>query len=271
MWDLKGSVAPLVTPFTDSGTGLSEVRLARLIHWLMAKGVEGLLLNTEIGEFTSTSFSERKTVLEIAFREARGNAQILQHITTLNSAASLDLAQHAQRHGARAVVVMPPYYGSYTPDEHIAHIKTIHQYCDLPIILVDPDHKLCANTRQAMGQFERVILAQPFESIWPEGPMISHTTQSYEWVAGSAVCSPLAAIFGHLHRQMDVAALKTWSLSMQDLGVTRLMKQAYSGLIDEMGPCRSPYLPLSMPKANVVQALVLLAKAKEKAAGSPAA
>ncbi len=138
MVELRGHLAPLITPFTDDGSGISEIRLARLVRRLVAQSVGGFVVCSETGEFTSLSFSERKQVLEIVVRECQGALPVLTNISTLNTSSSLDLAQHAHRHGAVAVVMMPPYYGSFTQVEIEWHYKSVSQYAEIPLVVVDP-------------------------------------------------------------------------------------------------------------------------------------
>jgi hypothetical protein len=58
---------------------------------------------------------------------------------------------------------------------------------------------------------------------------------------------------------------------MADMGSVRLLKAAYANMDLDVGSCRSPYLPMSGPQLNVIRALTMLARAKEKATGVPAA
>src|SRR5689334_12427820 len=98
---LRGSFAPLVTPFTDEGSSISEIRIARLIRALREKGVEGFALATETGEFSSLTLAERKNLVEIAMRETQQSMPLIVHVTASATSSVLDLAQHAERHGAK--------------------------------------------------------------------------------------------------------------------------------------------------------------------------
>ena len=137
MLGLSGLFAPVSTPFTDDGETVSEIRLARLVRHLLAHGISGLVCCTETGEFITVNTSERKQVLEIVLREAR-SVPVLAHCTRLGTAQTIDLCQHAARHGARAAVVMPPYFGTYADQEIEQHLRRIVQHANLPVIVVDP-------------------------------------------------------------------------------------------------------------------------------------
>src|SRR5262245_29997013 len=124
MEGLHGLFAPIVTPFTDDGATVSEVRLARLIQHLLGKDISGLVTCTETGEFLSLSSSERKSMLELTLRESQGKP-VLTHVSTMSTSSSLDLAQHAGRHGARAAILMPPYYGKYSDAEMLKYFEVV--------------------------------------------------------------------------------------------------------------------------------------------------
>lgn len=160
MSTLSGPFAPVVTPFTDDSSGISEVRLARLVRRLVDSGARGFFVGTEAGEFTCLSFSERKSALEIVVRECHGALPVVAHISTLSTASSLDLAQHAQRHGARAALVMPPYYGQYTDLEIEWHFRTIHQYADIPLIVIDPLKRISGAIAKNLQGMDRLTLIE---------------------------------------------------------------------------------------------------------------
>src|SRR5579862_6608735 len=150
MLGLSGLFAPIVTPFTDDGGAISEVRLARLIRHLAENGVVGFVVCSETGEFTTVTSGERKQMLEFLAREARG-IPILAHCTRLGTSQCMDLCQHAARHGARAAVVMPPYFGQFNDDEIEQHLRRIVQHANLPIILVDPSHQVRSKSRESLS------------------------------------------------------------------------------------------------------------------------
>lgn len=169
MLELAGQLTPLVTPFTDDGVALSEVRLSRLIRFYLGQRAEGFAICTDIGEFPTLAPSERKQLLEWVMRESHGAYPITTNVSTLSTSLSLDLAQHAQRHGARAVTVMPPFYGTPTQHECVEHIRVVSAYSKLPLIVVDAFQILEEDARRAITHFPNVHLA------WnsPDAPMMA--------------------------------------------------------------------------------------------------
>ena len=152
---------PIVTPFTDDGATLSEVRLARLLRFYMKQGVEGFMLASETGEFATLSLSERKQLVELTLRDTQGARPIVVNVSTLSTSSSLDLAQHAARHGARGVVLLPPFFGDLTQQEHVDHIRVIANHSSLPILLADPSGTLQDEARTAISHFPNVHMVWP--------------------------------------------------------------------------------------------------------------
>lgn len=155
MLALTGRLISLVTPFTDDGSAISEVRLVRLLRHL--SDAPGFAVATEAGEFTSLAISERKQLAEWTLRES-GGKPVVVHATCLGTAQTLDLCQHASRHGARAAAVMPPYFGTYSDEELISHLRQIGRYAGLPILICDPQRLLGSEVTDALATMSELTL-----------------------------------------------------------------------------------------------------------------
>lgn len=227
MWELSGPFVPLAMPLTDDGSGLSEIRIARLLHRAVESGVKGVALCTETGEFTASSFAERKQILELVIRETHSSLPVIVNVSSLSTSASLDLAQHAARHGARAVILRAPYFGHFESKEVEAHFRTVAHYCQAPVIGLDPE-----------GTFENVASLQLAEmGRFALGSAISGRGLA----ADSFQLEDLTVLpdyhFGLQPPQEVVAAIKAY-------GGVRVVKGAFGELDLDLGPLRQPYLAL---------------------------
>lgn len=239
MVELPPALVPVVTPFTDDATTLSEIRMARLLRWYLDAGVAGFVTSTDAGEFMTTSFEERKNALEICVRESQGRAAVLAHVSTLSTGASLDLAQHAARHGARAVVLMPPYYGTLSDEEIVHHVHMVAQHGGLDVLVVDPQGRVSASLAGALRAWPQVTICSPLPGALGTTP----TQWPSEFAVGSSVCLPVAAILPD--RAGDIVrsgSLPTgWKEVLSAQGPTRILKTALGMLEREVGPLRTPY------------------------------
>ncbi|HMS55539.1 MAG TPA: dihydrodipicolinate synthase family protein [Fimbriimonadaceae bacterium] len=152
------TVVPLCTPFTDDGLSVSEVRLARLVRWYRTKQQTRFFVLGECGEFSAVSPSERKSVVENVAREASG-AEFIVNVTALSTSTAVDLAQHAARHGAAAVVTMPPFYPKLDDEETTSFIHAIASYAKQPVIVCDPRRSLTEAVKARLAEIPRLVVA----------------------------------------------------------------------------------------------------------------
>lgn len=240
MWELSGPFVPLATPFTDDGSGVSEIRLARLLHRVIELGAKGFVLGTETGEFTATSFSERKHMLELVARDSHGSLPIIVNVSSLSTAASLDLAQHAARHGAPAVVLRAPYFGKFEEREVEAHFRTVAHYCQTPVIGIDPEGILHGGAALQLAEMGRFALASA--------------------VAGRDLATDCFKL-DELTVMPDYTFGLTVSDSVHDAirthGGIRVVKGVLAELDLDLGPIRQPYLALDHTEARTLASLLV--------------
>lgn len=239
MTEVSGLLAPLVTPFTDDGQSLSEVRMARLVRHLVSRDIAGFVVNSDTGEFTSMNLSERKSVVEYTIRDAQGKP-VLVNVSALNTNAALDLAQHADRHGARGIVVMPPYYGVFADEEIARFFDSLAAYCEQAMIVVDPLSRLDADLLAHVGGLRSTHIA---ESVYGPG----HPTRTDTFRSGGAVCTPV----GQIRQHGEIAALTNL---MNSFGSIAVCKAALEFEEIEVGHPRAPRVPLSDERRQVLRA-----------------
>lgn len=248
MQALEGIFTPLATAFTDDGLSLSEIRFARQIRYLLEQPIAGFIACTDCGEFTSLSRSERKDIVEWLARYAAGKPFIV-HVSSLSTAVSLDLAQHAARHGARAVVLMPPYYGSFTADELVSFFRSVAQYGNIPVIAVDPQEQITAEVKESLQEVPDLLFALPLEQAQHAHLSCDKgLATADEFALGQLVVSPLALLRPQQVSQAvhgEVADLTKLMILEETLGCARVSKAGLEALGYEMGPPRPPLKSLS--------------------------
>jgi 4-hydroxy-tetrahydrodipicolinate synthase len=259
MQTLDGLFAPLVTPFTDDASSVSEIRFGRLMRFLLACPVDGFIVGSDTGEFATLSQSERKTMVELTARDSSGKP-FLVHVSSLSTSASLDLAQHAGRHGARAAILMPPFYGTYTADEHIGFFRTVSHHASIPVIVVDPQGLISEDIGQAIASFTNVQFGTPLsQRVEAHLSCYKGLTASDEFALGNCIASPLAL----LRSEQVVAQLngETTDLAKliileETLGRARVSKAGLEAIGLEVGPPRSPLKPLTGAVAQALRTLL---------------
>ncbi len=238
MLNASGLFAPLPSCFTDDGSSVSEIRLARLVHRLHRAGVQGFVLGSDLGEFGTLSMSERKSLVEIVMRETKNDGHILVHVSTLSTADSLDLAQHAQRHGARGVVMMPPFYGHLTAAEMATHFKSIGKYSQLEVVVVDPLNVFSRAVTDLLAPVPGLYQATTYS---PVGRPVFSRASSDEFKSGELVVSPYATLFPEQPLYtIEEEAIELLRDLMIEYSPTHVVKEALTLMDSETGPARAP-------------------------------
>src|SRR5579863_3013363 len=103
----KGSLVALITPMHPDGA-VDEDALARFVEWQIREGTQGLVPVGTTGESPTLSHDEHKRVVEITIEVARRRVPVIAGAGSNSTAEAIDLARHAKKAGADAVLVVAP-------------------------------------------------------------------------------------------------------------------------------------------------------------------
>jgi 4-hydroxy-tetrahydrodipicolinate synthase len=129
----RGSFTALVTPFQNGA--VDEKTFRALVVWQIDEGTNGLVPVGTTGESPTLSHDEHKQVVEWCVAEARGRVPVIAGAGSNSTREAIDLAQHAEKAGADAVLVVTPYYNKPTQDGLYQHFKAINDAIGIPIII----------------------------------------------------------------------------------------------------------------------------------------
>ena len=129
----RGSFTALVTPFKNGA--VDEKAFRALIDWQIAEGTNGLVPVGTTGESPTLSHEEHKEVVEWCVDQSRGRVPVVAGAGSNSSAEAIDFAQHAERAGANAVLIVTPYYNKPTQEGLYQHFKAINDAIGIPIII----------------------------------------------------------------------------------------------------------------------------------------
>ncbi len=169
----KGSIPALLTPFTETGA-VDEKAFASHVDWVISEGSHGVVPVGTTGESPTLSHQEHKRVVEICIEVAAKRVPVIAGAGSNNTREAIELAQHAEKVGADALLVVTPYYNKPTQKGLIAHFKAIAEAVSVPIIIynipgrsvidMSPEtmgalahaHKNIVGVKDATGKIERV-------------------------------------------------------------------------------------------------------------------
>ena len=131
--NFRGSFTALVTPFKNGG--LDEAAFRGLVDWQIAEGTNGLVPVGTTGESPTLSHDEHKRIVEWCIDEARGRVPVIAGAGSNSTREAIELAQHAEKAGAAAVLVVTPYYNKPTQEGLYQHYKAVNDAIGIPIII----------------------------------------------------------------------------------------------------------------------------------------
>ena len=139
--NFRGSFTALVTPFKNGS--LDEAAFRGLVSWQISEGTHGLVPVGTTGESPTLNHDEHKRVVEWCIDEAKnssknranGRVPVIAGAGSNSTREAIELAEHAEKAGADAVLVVTPYYNKPTQEGMYQHFKAINDAIAIPIII----------------------------------------------------------------------------------------------------------------------------------------
>jgi 4-hydroxy-tetrahydrodipicolinate synthase len=131
--NFRGSFTALVTPFKNGA--VDEQAFRSIVDWQIAEGTNGLVPVGTTGESPTLSHDEHKQVVEWCVDQADGRVPVVAGAGSNSTSEAVDLARHAEKAGASAVLVVTPYYNKPTQEGMYQHFKAINDAIGIPILI----------------------------------------------------------------------------------------------------------------------------------------
>ena len=131
---IRGSIAPVVSPFTADGAPDTD-GLRALIRWQLASGSHGISLGGSTGEPSAQTTKERAAAIRAAAAEIGDRVPFVPGTGSAKLGETLELTAAARDAGADAVLIITPYYARPTQEGLYAWYSTVaREFPDLPVI-----------------------------------------------------------------------------------------------------------------------------------------
>jgi 4-hydroxy-tetrahydrodipicolinate synthase len=140
----EGLSVAMVTPFR--GGAIDWDATGRLVEWMIAGGVEGLVVSGSTGEAATCSHEERRQLLAFVKERAKGRVWIVAGTGTNNTAESIALTRMAEEVGVDGAMLVTPYYNKPTPKGQAAHFTAVAKSTKLPLVLYNVPGRTGTNT-----------------------------------------------------------------------------------------------------------------------------
>ncbi len=129
----SGSIPALVTPFRDGL--IDEAAFRRLVDWQIDNGSSALVPCGTTGESATLSNAEHHRVIEICIEQAAGRVPVIAGCGSNDTTNSLLHMNFSKKCGAKAALVVAPYYNRPSQEGIFQHFAYLAERNDLPIIV----------------------------------------------------------------------------------------------------------------------------------------
>jgi 4-hydroxy-tetrahydrodipicolinate synthase len=278
-----GVLPALITPFTEDGGAIDTHALPAIVDRLIEAGVGGLVPGGSTGEFTTLSHAERRELVDATVEAAAGRVPVVAGTGALTTRETSDLSVHAERAGAAAVMIVPPFYDALSWRELLAHYTAVADAIEIPIMYYNlPSASGVQLTAAQLGELPVTCLKDTggdavaaTELIQTNGPTLLNGWDTLTFAAlaagvravvwGAASILPRECV--ELHRllieDIDLPAARElwarlWPLCqfLEGQSYPSAVKAACGLVGDTTGPVRAPLLPLEDETTRELAALL---------------
>jgi 4-hydroxy-tetrahydrodipicolinate synthase len=201
----EGIYTPVITPYRDDGS-IDRDAFAKVIEYLIASGVNGIINGGSTGEYYAQSMDERVEMARLAKEVVGDRVSLIIGTGAIRLPDSITMAETAAKIGASAILVGSPPYAVPTERENALNALAIDRAADLPIMLynypgrmgitmgeefldrVGRSRNFCA-IKESSGDINRVhLLARDYPHIQMSCGMDDQALEFFAWGARSWVC-----------------------------------------------------------------------------------
>lgn len=202
---LRGSIVPMVTPFTEQGA-FDEPTYRELIDWQVESGSHGISCAGTTGEPSSLTIVEREYLLEVTVEQVRGRVPTVLGTGSTNHAETMRLTKHAERLGVDAALVIVPYYNKPSQQGLYEHFRTVADSVDIPIIVYNIPGRTGVNMEPAtLARLRRdcpniVGVKESNKNFEQVSHVLHHCGRDFNVYSGiEELCFPMLALGGAGH------------------------------------------------------------------------
>lgn len=131
---IRGSIVPLMTPFTPDGA-VDHESLANLVEWQLAQGTHGISIGGSTGEPGAQSVEERIAAIRTVTEVVADRVPVVAGTGTAQLHETLELTAAARDLGIDASLIITPYYARPTQEALYVWYSTVAaEFPDLPIV-----------------------------------------------------------------------------------------------------------------------------------------
>ncbi|TYK43550.1 4-hydroxy-tetrahydrodipicolinate synthase [Actinomadura decatromicini] len=200
---IRGSIAPVVTPFTAEGA-VDHDALRGLIRWQLESGSHGISLGGSTGEPSAQTAAERIAAIRTAADEVADRVPFLPGTGSAKLDETLEITAAARDAGADAALIITPYYARPTQDALYAWYAAVaREFPDLPLVIYNVPSRTAVDiapetVRRLFTDFDNVVGIKETTKDFEHFSRVLHACgpELLVWSGIELLCLPLLALGG---------------------------------------------------------------------------
>lgn len=200
---LKGSLAALFTPFTDTGE-VDHDSLRNMIRWQLANGTDGITLGGSTSEPGSQTIEERAAAIRTAADEIGDKAPFMPGTGTAKLDETLELTQAAVDAGADAAMIITPYYAKPTQEALYQWYATVaREFPQMPFVIYNVPSRTAVDVApetvaRLFKDFDNIVGIKETTKDFEHFSRVIHACgpELLVWSGIELLCLPLMALGG---------------------------------------------------------------------------
>lgn len=200
---IRGSIAPVVTPFTAEGV-VDHDSLRGLIHFQLESGSHGISLGGSTGEPSAQSVAERIAGMRTAVEEIGDRVPFLPGTGSHKLDETLEMTAAARDLGADAALVITPYYARPTQEALYQWYATVtREFPDLPVVAYNVPSRTAVDiapetVKRLFTDFENFVGIKETTKDFEHFSRVLHACgrSLLVWSGIELLCLPLLALGG---------------------------------------------------------------------------
>lgn len=150
MFNVKGSIVALITPFHEDGSVNFE-KLGEILEWHVANHTDAILVLGTTGESSTMTHEEDDAVVEYTLKTINGRIPVIAGSGSNSTQTAIDKSVKYDKMGADALLVISPYYNKTNAQGMIAHFTAVADAVNKPIIMYNvPGRTGCSISEDAI-------------------------------------------------------------------------------------------------------------------------
>ena len=173
-FEWSGVMPAVTTKFTKSEElDLDTFRLN--LNAQLDAGVSGIILGGTLGEASTLTTEEKKTLVETTVAHVNGKVPVIMNIAEQSTTGAIEAARAAQEQGASGLMVLPPMRYKATDYETVVYFKAIAESTDLPIMIYN--NPVDYGIEVTLDMFEELLKLPTIQAVKESTRDISNITR----------------------------------------------------------------------------------------------